>query len=245
MAEIIEKFNDDETKQAGIVRVVRNRYFKSKTFKKRQLYIQMCGSGLMNKKELFEKYFKLDFLTLVNDRVPNVRIKIAQVLRHHFLKEISGAMVYDTEVNEGVQVLKQDKCEDVKLHVNDIETYPANDSKEINAESYIQSLIELRLSTTNRSDTDSMNSEDEMRIEGEIKRHNSEDEIDHGPVLRSLRQSRQNEILAEEQSKKLLREEKKKAKDTKDVQNMLDDVMLDEPAEKKQPQETSSQASSE
>jgi hypothetical protein len=89
-----------------------------------------------------------------------------------------------------------------------------------------------------------MNSEDEMRIEGEIKRHNSEDEIDHGPVLRSLRQSRQNEILAEEQSKKLLREEKKKAKDTKDVQNMLDDVMLDEPAEKKQPQETSSQASS-
>lgn len=37
------------------------------------------------------------------------------------------------------------------------------------------------------SDTDSMNSEDESRIENEIKRHNSEDEIDHGPVLRSLR----------------------------------------------------------
>jgi len=49
----------------------------------------------MNKKELFEKYFKLDFLSLVNDRVPNVRIGIAKVLRHHFLKEISGAMVYD------------------------------------------------------------------------------------------------------------------------------------------------------
>ena len=106
LAAIIEKFNDDEAKQAGIVRVVRNRYFKSKTFKKRQLYIQMCGSGLMNKKELFEKYFKLDFLTLVNDRVPNVRIGMAKVLRHHFLKEISGAMVYDQEVNDAVKVLK-------------------------------------------------------------------------------------------------------------------------------------------
>ena len=127
LGEIIEKFNDDEAKQAGIVRVVRNRYFKSKTFKKRQLYIMMCGSGLMNKKDLFEKYFKLDFLSLVNDRVPNVRIGMAKVLRHHFLKEISGAMVYDTEVNEAVKVLKQDKCEDVKFYINDIETYPAND----------------------------------------------------------------------------------------------------------------------
>lgn len=38
-----------------------------------------------------------------------------------------------------------------------------------------------------RSDSDSMTSEDESRIESEIKRHNSEDEIDHGPVLASLR----------------------------------------------------------
>ena len=94
------------------------------------------------------------------------------------------------------------------------------------------------------SDTDSMNSEDESRIENEIKRHNSEDEIDHGPALRSLRQSRQNEILAEEQAKKMLKDEKKKAKDQKDVQNMLDDVALENDAVKKQPQESSSDASS-
>jgi len=89
-----------------------------------------------------------------------------------------------------------------------------------------------------------MNSEDESKIEGEIKRHNSEDEIDHGPVLKSLRQSRQNEIMAEEQAKQMLKDQKKKAKDTKDVQNMLDDVSLDD-ADKKQPQENSSVASSE
>lgn len=73
LADILEKFNDDEIKQAGIVRVVRNRYFKAKTFKKRQLYVLMC-KNMMNKKDLFEKYFKLDFLSLVSDRVPNVRI---------------------------------------------------------------------------------------------------------------------------------------------------------------------------
>ena len=85
------------------------------------------------------------------------------------------------------------------------------------------------MSTTSRSDTDSMNSEDESRIENEIKRHNSEDEIDHGPVLRSLRQSRQNELLQEEQAKKMIKDEKKKAKDIADVKDMLDDVSLDEP----------------
>ena len=49
-------------------------------------------------------------------------------------------------------------------------------------DSFMQRLNELRLSTS-RSDSDSINSEDEARIENEIRRHNSEDEIDHGPVL--------------------------------------------------------------
>ena len=82
----------------------------------------MCGGSLMNNQHLFEKYFKLDFLSLVDDRVPNVRIGVAKALRHHFLKEISGAMVNDPEVNETVRLLKQDRCEDVKYYVNEIET---------------------------------------------------------------------------------------------------------------------------
>jgi len=70
------------------------------------------------------------------------------------------------------------------------------------------------MSTTSRSDTDSMNSEDEFRIESEIKRHNSEDEIDHGPVLKSLRLARAKEIESEEHSKKAIKDAKKKEKDT-------------------------------
>lgn len=57
-------------------------------------------------------------------------------------------------------------------------------------DTFLQNLTDIRMSTTARSDTDSMNSEDESRIESEIKRHNSEEEIDHGPVLRSLRVAR-------------------------------------------------------
>jgi hypothetical protein len=77
----------------------------------------MCGYNMMNKKELFEKYFKLDFLSLVNDRVPNVRTCMAKVMRHHFLKEISGAMVYDTETNAAIRLMKMDSSEDVKSNV--------------------------------------------------------------------------------------------------------------------------------
>lgn len=86
----------------------------------------MCKGKMMQNKELFEKYFKLDFLSLVSDRVPNVRISFAKALRHHFLKEIQGAFVYDTEFNEAVMVLKQDSCEEVRYLVNDIELYPAD-----------------------------------------------------------------------------------------------------------------------
>jgi len=51
-------------------------------------------------------------------------------------------------------------------------------------------LNEAKHSNSIRSDTDSINSEEESKIENEIKRHNSEDEIDHGLVLKSLRMAR-------------------------------------------------------
>lgn len=88
MADIIEKFDELPEKQKGIVRVIKSRYYRARTFKKRQLFVLMCKGQMMQKKEIFEKYFKLDFLSLVSDRVPNVRIALAKALRHHFLKEI-------------------------------------------------------------------------------------------------------------------------------------------------------------
>ena len=58
----------------------------------------------------------------------NVRILLAQSLRHHFLKEISGVFADDAEFNEAVNVLKSDPCEEVRLEVADIETAEPVDS---------------------------------------------------------------------------------------------------------------------
>jgi len=211
---ILMKFADDETKQSAVVRIIKTRYCKAVTFKKRQLFVMMCGGQMMQQKELFERNFKLDFLLLANDRVPNVRIGMARVLRHHFLKEISGAFVYDQEFNDAIAVLKLDKSEDVRALVMDIDIQTIAD-KDVNMESFLKSIEDIK--ATNYSDSDSSYSEDEFKIEQEIKRHNSEDEIDHGPVLSSLRMQKQVEMAHEREAKKLEKAEKKRIKDQASV----------------------------
>lgn len=39
----------------------------------------------MNKKSIFERFFKADLLKLVKDPVSNVRLSLAKIIRHHFL----------------------------------------------------------------------------------------------------------------------------------------------------------------
>ena len=124
---IIIKFQEDEQKQAAIVRILKKKYLRSKTFKKRQHFILMCYGPLMMQKAIFDKYFKKDFLSLIGDRVPNVRILLAQAIRYHFLKEISGVFVDDAHFNEAVRVLKEDPCEEVRNEVSEIETAPLPD----------------------------------------------------------------------------------------------------------------------
>lgn len=82
-----------------------------------------------------------------------------------------------------------------------------------------------QLEEGSHSDTTSMNSEDEMAIESEIIRHDSEEEIDHGPVLASLRAERRKEREDEETKSRLERAERKKAKDKAAVETMLDDAV--------------------
>jgi hypothetical protein len=84
-------------------------------------------------------------------------------------------------------------------------------------------LMDLK-GNSSRSDTDSMNSEDESRIEMEVRRHNSEEEIDHGPVLRSLRAAQAKEREEEEEARKQKKAEKKKEEDMDKVNNLLDEA---------------------
>ena len=90
----------------------------------------------MMEKEIFEKYFKVDFLAIVNDRVPNVRIAAAKVLRYHFMKEINGSFIYDAEVNDAVRLMNLDKCADVRIEVSDIEAQ-SNGQTDLSMDSYL------------------------------------------------------------------------------------------------------------
>ena len=49
-------------------------------------------------------------------------------------------------------------------------------------------------------------------MDAEVRRHNSEDDIDHGPVLQSLRKTRELELSQENEAKRMLKEEKRKEK---------------------------------
>jgi hypothetical protein len=115
----LEKYNDDPHKQDSIVKVVKKNFLQTQTFKKRQLFILMCGETMM-RKELFERNFKADMLKLVADPVSNVRLTLAKVIRHHFLNQINGAFVFDIEVNDAVRILKKDTNKDVLSLVDDI-----------------------------------------------------------------------------------------------------------------------------
>jgi len=82
----------------------------------------MCSEVMNQSKELFEEHFKHDMLSLVSDRVLNVRICLARALRDHF-KTINCTFMYDPFVNQAVKVMKQDKCQDVLDLVQEIASY--------------------------------------------------------------------------------------------------------------------------
>ena len=63
-------------------------------FKRRQLFVLMCEEIMNQSKELFDEYFKHDMLSLVSDRVVNVRLALARALRNHF-KKINATLMYD------------------------------------------------------------------------------------------------------------------------------------------------------
>jgi len=92
------------------------------------------------KKELFERCFKVDMLLLVNDNIKNVRMSLAKVLRHHFLNQINGTFVFDMDVNDCVRLLKQDKCREIKELVEDIQTFPINEERQVTLEEYLERL---------------------------------------------------------------------------------------------------------
>ena len=119
----------------------------------------MCSEAL-NKKELFERYLKYELLSIVGDRVPNVRMCLSRVLRQHFLSH-NGAFIFDQDVNDAVRLLKKDKSMDVREHVMDIQTFPMNhDDSQLNLADFMQRMRDQisRRQSLDVSDADTKNS---------------------------------------------------------------------------------------
>ena len=90
-------------------------------------------------KELFEKYFKYELLSIVGDRVPNVRMCLSRVLRQHF-SGIGGAFVFDSDVNDAVRILKKDKSADVRDPVAEIQ--PLGSGADLEATDFVAKMRE-------------------------------------------------------------------------------------------------------
>lgn len=74
------------------------------------------SQSIMNRndlKEIFVEHFKEDTLSLAYDKVPNVRIALARVLKSHF-RTIDGCFIEDKQFNQTVSHLNQDEEEDVR-----------------------------------------------------------------------------------------------------------------------------------
>lgn len=71
--------------------------------------------------EIFHEHFIHDFLSLVSDKVPNVRISVARTLRNHF-KTLNGAFVNDPLVTSALRMLKHDKEAEVRDLVQEIQS---------------------------------------------------------------------------------------------------------------------------
>jgi hypothetical protein len=120
LAPILMKYQSSDIAQLkSIVKIVKQNFFKG-NFKRRQLYLIMANEVMNLSKELFEEYFKNDFLSLVGDKVINVRIVLSRCLASHF-RQI-GTFSFDPLVNHAVRLLKQEKGSDIKANVSDIAT---------------------------------------------------------------------------------------------------------------------------
>ena len=94
--------------------ITRKYFFKSETYKRRQLFVLMCGEAL-NNKEVFLTYFKRDMLTLANDKVISVRMALARVIKLHYVTLLGKSFVNnDRDINAVIKKLQGDKSSDIR-----------------------------------------------------------------------------------------------------------------------------------
>lgn len=136
LAPILIKFSHDQQQMRAVIKVIKNNFRNGEaaTYKRRQLFVIMCEHVMNQAPEIFQEYFIHDFLSLVTDRVANVRICVARTLKNHFL-QINGAFVSDNLVYQAIRVLRHDKDTDVINLVTEIQAFQDYDDTSSQASS--------------------------------------------------------------------------------------------------------------
>lgn len=133
-AAIINKFATEPAKQLQLITKVK-REFREGTYKKRQLFLIMAASVMNRKdmKQIFIEHFKEDTLSLAYDKVPNVRIALARVLKSHF-RINNGCFIDDKQMTQVVTNLHDDEEEDVRniiAQIKDIHASAEDSSSDV------------------------------------------------------------------------------------------------------------------
>jgi len=158
LAPILNKFAEDQDQQKAIIKIVKNNFCigDKASYKRRQLFILMCEEVMNQAKDLFDEYFKHDFLALAVDKVVNVRLSLARALKNHF-RTINCTFMHDKLVNQAVRVLLNDRSEDVVYLVQDIVQFQSDyedssqSSRNSSQSNDRDSLVSSFMETINRS----------------------------------------------------------------------------------------------
>ena len=122
-------------------------------------------------KAIFIEHFKEDTLSLAYDKVPNVRIALARVLKSHY-RIIDGCFIDDKQFSQVVQTLNQDEEEDVRNIIMQIKEIHNSGTEDSSSE------VTSNRSNQHQTTTDEPQEEKEPDFEEQVKKKYDGDHSD-------------------------------------------------------------------
>lgn len=111
---MIDAFASNASMQAAIMRIVVKHFKESETYKRRQLFVIMCGEAINHSTAMFHAYFMKHMQSLVCDKVISVRMALARVLRSHYVLKLTDSLVGEPELSSVIKTLQRDKSSDIR-----------------------------------------------------------------------------------------------------------------------------------
>lgn len=102
--QFVQSFKDDNPELVeSTMNEIKTRFYESDLFFKRQAFVNMCSGVMNHEKDIFEQHMKSAFCKLKMDKVANVRIVLAKVIKEHL--STSGGFYFDSKINKTIAKL--------------------------------------------------------------------------------------------------------------------------------------------